>query len=185
MWWRVAPGCLRSRQQADPTAFVARATALIEFRPQPGLTFSVASRGQYAPDPVLSYEQFSVGNFTTGRGYDAGTLAGDSGLGFQSEIRVGSLLPRTVDGFAFQPFGFADLGIVWNEFPPLGRGSPERLWSVGGGVRAAWGQRARLDVTLAAPLNRTTTIINNLPVRSDRDVRLLVTLSTRLLPWRR
>jgi hemolysin activation/secretion protein len=170
--------CLLSRQQADPTAFVARATALVEYRPRPGLTFSIAPRAQYAPDPILSYEQFSVGNFTTGRGYDPGALSGDSGLGFQSEVRFGSLLPRTVDGFAFQPFGFADLGIVWNHLAPTGQGSPERLWSVGGGVRAAWGQRARLDVTLAAPLNRTV-------LEPDRDVRLLVTLSTRLLPWRR
>jgi hemolysin activation/secretion protein len=177
--------CLLSRDRADPTAFVARATALVEYRPRPGLTFSIAPRAQYAPDPVLSYEQFSVGNFTTGRGYDPGTLSGDSGLGFQSEVRFGSLLPRTVDGFAFQPFGFADLGIVWNDFPQPGQGSPERLWSVGGGVRAAWGQRARLDVALAAPLNRTRSIVNNLVVQSDRDVRLLVTLSTRLLPWRR
>ncbi|NNM75893.1 ShlB/FhaC/HecB family hemolysin secretion/activation protein [Sphingomonas sp. ID1715] len=170
--------CRLSRQAADPTAFVARAAALVEYRPRPGLTFSIAPRVQYAPDPVLSYEQFSVGNFTTGRGYDPGALSGDSGLGFQSEVRFGSLLPRTIDGFAFQPFGFADLGIVWNDFPQIGQGSPERLWSVGGGVRAAWGQRARLDVTLAAPLNRT-------PIQPERDVRLLVTLSTRLLPWRR
>ena len=172
------PNCRLSRPQADPTAFVARASALVEYRPQPGLTFSIAPRAQYAPNPVLSYEQFSVGNFTTGRGYDPGALSGDSGLGFQSEVRFGSLLPRTIDGFAFQPFAFADLGIVWNEFPPLGQDDQERLWSVGGGVRAAWGQRARLDVTLAAPLNRTA-------LQPDRDVRLLVTLSTRLLPWRR
>jgi hemolysin activation/secretion protein len=173
-----ALNCRLSRQQADPTAFVARASALVEYRPRRDLTFSIAPRVQYAPDPVLSYEQFSVGNFTTGRGYDPGALSGDSGLGFQSEVRFGSLLPRTIDGFAFQPFGFADLGVVWNDFPALGQGSPERLWSVGGGVRAAWGQRARLDVTLAAPLNRTA-------VQPDRDLRLLVTLSTRLLPWRR
>jgi hemolysin activation/secretion protein len=170
--------CLLSRAAADPTAFVARASALVEYRPQPGLTFSIAPRAQYAPDSLLSYEQFSVGNFTTGRGYDPGALSGDSGLGFQSEVRFGSLLPRTIDGFAFQPYAFADLGIVWNEAPNFTGPDPARLWSVGGGVRAAWGQRARLDVTLAAPLNRT-------PLQPDRDVRLLVTLSTRLLPWRR
>ena len=172
-------GCLLSRgAAADPTAFVSRASALVEYRPRPGLTFSIAPRAQYAPDSLLSYEQFSVGNFTTGRGYDPGALTGDSGLGFQSEVRLGSLLPRTVDGFAFQPYAFADLGIVWNDVPAIAAPNPQRLWSVGGGVRAAWGQRARLDVTLAAPLNRTL-------VQPDRDVRLLVTLSTRLLPWRR
>lgn len=170
--------CLLSRAAADPTAFVARASGLVEYRPQPGLTFSVSPRAQYAPDSLLSYEQYSVGNFTTGRGYDPGALTGDSGLGFQSEARFGSLLPRTIDGFAFQPYAFADLGIVWNDAPAFTGANPQRLWSVGGGVRAAWGQRARLDVTLAAPLNRTA-------LQPDRDMRLLVTLSTRLLPWRR
>lgn len=167
--------CLLSRSAADPTAFVARATALLEYRPQPNLTFSIAPRAQYAPHSLVSYEQFSVGNFTAGRGYDPGALTGDSGLGFQSEIRVGSLLPRTVDGFAVQPYAFADLGIVWNHVSLVD--DPQRLWSVGGGVRAAWGRRARLDVALAAPLNRT-------PLQKERDVRLLVTLSTKLLPWR-
>jgi hemolysin activation/secretion protein len=175
---RCVPGrsCLLSRFSADPTAFVARASGLVEYRPQPGLTFSVAPRAQWSPESLLAYEQFSVGNFTVGRGYDPGALTGDRGLGFQSEVRIGSLLPRSQDGFAFQPYGFADLGIVWNEFAQLA--DPQRLWSVGGGVRVAWGQRARLDVTLAAPLNRTA-------LQPDRDVRLLVTLSTRLLPWRR
>jgi hemolysin activation/secretion protein len=171
--------CLISRSAADPTAFVARANALLEYRPMPHLTFSIAPRAQYAPHSILSYEQFSVGNFTAGRGYDPGALTGDSGLGFQSEVRVGSLMPRTIDGFAFQPYAFADLGIVWNHVATfLGQPDPQRLWSVGGGVRAAWGQRARLDVALAAPLNRT-------PLQPKRDVRLLVTLSTKLLPWRR
>ena len=170
--------CLLSRAFADPTAFVARASALVEVRPRPNLTFSISPRGQYAPDSLLAYEQFSVGNFTTGRGYDPGALAGDRGLGFQSEVRLGSLLPRTIDSFAFQPFGFVDLGIVWNEIAATTAGRQARLWSTGGGVRAAWGQRARLDLALAVPLNRTV-------FQPTRDVRVLATLSTRLLPWRR
>lgn len=171
--------CLLSRSAADPTAFVARANALVEYRPMPRLAFSIAPRAQYAPHSILSYEQFSVGNFTAGRGYDPGALTGDSGLGFQSEVRIGSLLPRKIDGFAFQPYGFVDLGVVWKHVPAfLGQSDPQRLWSVGGGVRAAWAQRARLDLALAAPLNRT-------PLQPRRDVRLLVTLSTKLLPWRR
>ena len=53
----------------------------------------------------------------------------------------------------------------------------DRLSSVGGGVRAAWGNRARLDLVLAVPLERAG-------LRTERpDPRLLVSLTTRLWPW--
>jgi len=71
---------------------------------------------------------------------------------------------------------------------PLGPASPEAdslgpslvvaVCSVGVGVRAAYGDRFRLDVMLAEPLDRT-------PLQTRRgDTRLLVTLTARLWPWR-
>ena len=59
-----------------------------------------------------------------------------------------------------------------------GANNSRSLYSIGGGIRAAYGDRARLDVTLAAPLSR-------LPFATKREgVRLLVSFTTRLLPWR-
>lgn len=169
--------CGRSRFSGDPTAFVARALGLVEMRPARNFAVTIAPRLQYAPNALLSYEEYSIGNFTIGRGFDPGALTGDSGIGFQSEVRLGSLIPRSRTDLALQPFGFFDLGVVWNR--DLGqRGFHQELYSAGGGIRAAWGDQARLDLTLAVPLNRA-------PLQPDRDARLLVSFTTKLVPWRR
>ena len=66
-----------------------RSSAYGEFRPIPRLTFALGARGQYAWKPLLSFEEFSAGNYTVGRGYDPGALLGDRGWGTQAEIRYG------------------------------------------------------------------------------------------------
>ena len=82
---------------------------------------------------------------------------------------------RTADAFAVEPFVFVDQAWVWNEDRFLAA-PDEELTSVGGGLRAAWGDRVRIDVLVAIPLDRTT-------FQPDRDARLLVSLTTRLWPW--
>jgi hemolysin activation/secretion protein len=167
---------LPSQQEADPTAFVARATATFEYRPAPALAIVTSVRAQYAPNPLLSYEEFSAGNFTSGRGYDPGILTGDSGIGVNSEFRFGSLVPKSAKSSAFQGYAFVDSARVWNKdrlVRPLGL---QRLVSVGGGIRAAYGDRAILDVGAAVPLRRVGTQTK----RSD--VRLLVNLFVKLAP---
>jgi hemolysin activation/secretion protein len=170
-----------SKIEGDPTAFVLRATGYGELRPTPRITLALSPRVQWSSNPLLAFEEFSAGNYTIGRGYDPGTVTGDSGLGFQAELRVGSIVPRRIDGWAIQPFAFFDAAWVWNEdrlFPPYGR-DPERLFSAGGGVRAAWGDHARLDAVLAAPLRRAGL------QAAKGDVRFLMSLTVKLLPWTR
>ncbi|HET8613140.1 MAG TPA: ShlB/FhaC/HecB family hemolysin secretion/activation protein [Sphingomonas sp.] len=167
-----------SRFDADPQATLIRAAANFELRPTPKLALVVSPRAQYAFDPLLSYEQFSAGNYTVGRGYDPGALVGDSGVGFETELRFFSLTPKGRNKIAVQPYVFFDAAWLWTKGKLSALHNPQRLYSAGGGVRAAFGDRARLDVTLAAPLRRT-------PFETRRgDVRLLVSLTTRLLPWR-
>lgn len=168
-----------SKVEADPTAFVVRASAYGEIRPSPLFTFSISPRAQLSSGPLLSFEEFSAGNYTVGRGYDPGTLTGDDAVGVQTEVRFGSASPRTRDAWAFQPFVFFDAAWVWNKdrlFLPYPN-DPQHLYSAGGGVRAAWGNRARIDGTLAVPLNRT-----GLQARRP-DVRGLVSLTVKLIPW--
>ena len=165
-----------SRLEGDPTAFVARAEALGEWRPAPIVTLALGATAQHSAQPLFAFEEYSAGNYTVGRGYDPGTLLGDSGIGFQAELRFGRAWPRERDGVAVQAYLFHDRAWVWNE-DRLAPATRDRLSSAGGGVRAAWGDRARLDLTLAVPLDRAG-------LQAERpDPRLLLSFTTRLWPW--
>jgi len=173
------PGCPVQPSRVPGTAegTVIRASGLAEYRPVPNIAFSLAPRAQYSDDPLLAFEEFSGGNYTVGRGYDPGVITGDSGFGVQSEIRIGSVTPEALDKFAFQPFAFFDAAWVWNNRDAIS--GSQSLYSAGAGVRAAYGDRFRLDVALAVPLKRAG-------LQTDRgDPRLLISFTTRLLPWSR
>lgn len=164
-----------TRLEGDPTATVLRGSVQGEARPVPRFTIAASARGQYSGQPLLSFEEFSLGNYTVGRGYDPGAVLGDSGVGVQIELRYGRALPRGRDDWAIEPFVFLDQGWVWNEDVLLAVGRQE-LTSVGGGLRAAWGDKLRLELIFAAPLDRTL-------FQPERDPRVLLTLTTRLWPW--
>lgn len=174
----LAPGVVPpTRLEGDPTATVLRGGAAAEFRPIPRLTFAFSLNGQYSARPLFSFEEFSAGNYTAGRGYDPGALLGDSGVGMQAELRFGRRYPRRPDEFVAEPYVFFDHAWVWNEDVLLALGR-QQLSSVGAGVRAAWGDRFRIDALVAKPLDR-------LFFQTERgDTRFLVSLTTRLLPWR-
>ena len=169
---------LLSRVGADPSAFVMRAQATGEWRPVPAFTLALSPRAQYAPDPLLSFEEMSAGNYTVGRGYDPGVIAGDRGVGFAAEARIGSLMPHARRDLAVQPFAFFDAAWMWNEDSYLAGTNPLKVFSAGGGVRGAFGNLGRFDLTVAAPLK-------DRPYDGRRgDVRLLFSITTQLWPWR-
>ena len=161
-----------TRVEGKPDAFLVRANALAEWRPAKLFTLSAAPRAQWASDPLLAYEEFSGGNFTVGRGFDPGTIIGDSGVAVALEARYGSFVPANTKSLAFQPFVFFDAAWVWNEDTTFDGLDPQKLFSAGGGLRAAYGDLARLDVTVAVPLNRGGFLAER------PDPRLLVSLTT-------
>lgn len=166
-----------SRLEGDPTATVFRADARIEARPVPQVTALLGIGAQFSGRPLFAFEEYSGGNYTIGRGYDPGTILGDSGIGFQAEVRFGRAAPRRPGGFAVQPYLFYDRAFVWNEDRIRLAATRDRLSSAGAGVRAAWGDRVRIDLVLAVPLARAG-------LQTERpDPRILVSLTTRLWPW--
>ena len=174
----IGPGVVApTRFEGDPTATVVRGGLYGEFRPVPRFTLALGVRGQWSNDPLLSFEEFSAGNYTAGRGYDPGTILGDSGVGLQAELRYGSAVPIGPADFAFEPYVFFDQAWAWNEDVVFALPRQE-LSSVGGGVRAAYGDRFRLDLLVAEPLDRA-----GLQTRRG-DTRILVSLTVRLWPWR-
>lgn len=172
-----APNLPISNVAADPRALLVRFDAVFEYRISRMLSFSAAPRGQYSAKQLLNYEQFSLGNYSIGRGFDAGTLAGDSGIGTSLELRYGHSRPRSQDSFSFQPFAFLDTAWTWTNGGLLPPGS-QHLWSAGGGIRARWGDRGTADLTFAVPLAPAGT------QTARGDMRVLFTITTRLLPWK-
>jgi hemolysin activation/secretion protein len=168
-----------SQLGGDASALVVRAGVQAEYRPAPALTFALAPRAQYSPDQLLSYEQMSAGNYTVGRGYDPGALTGDSGVGVAAELRYGRITPKGPGAIALQPFLFFDAAWVWHQGSSFAGLDPQKLYSVGGGVRATWDNHARIDLTLATPLRKAA-------FQTERgDTRLLMSVTTRILPWGR
>lgn len=161
-----------TRVEGKPDAFLVRANAQAEWRPHKLFALSAAPRAQWASAPLLAYEEFSGGNFTVGRGFDPGTIIGDNGVGVALEARYGSFVPANTRAFAFQPFVFFDAAWVWNEDTAFDGLDPQKLYSAGGGLRVAYGAVARLDMTLAVPLNRGGFLTEK------PDPRLLVSLTT-------
>lgn len=167
------PGAIPlTRIEGKPDAFVLRANAQAEWRPDKKFTLSVAPRAQWASDALLAYEEFSGGNFTVGRGFDPGTVIGDNGVAVALEARYGSFVPANTKSFAIQPFVFFDAAWVWNKDNAFNGLNPQKLYSAGGGMRVAYGALGRLDVTLAVPLNRGGFLTQR------PDPRLLVSLTT-------
>jgi hemolysin activation/secretion protein len=159
----------------NPRSTVLRFTGLAELHPIRNISFVVQPRGQIATGPLYAFEQYAAGNFTVGRGYDPGALTGDDGAGFSAEVRYDRVKPFKDFDIAAQPYAFVDHSWVWDRNRAAGS-QPQQLTSVGAGARIIWSGRARIDMAVAVPVRDAG------PIKSG-DVRVLVSLATRLIPW--
>ena len=165
-----------SRIEGRSTAAVVRVNGYGELRPVRRVTIALGARAQYAWKPLFSFEEFSAGNYTVGRGYDPGSLLGDRGVGTQAELRFGSTIPSAARRPAIEGYAFWDHARVKNLDDLFLVEGSRRLNSVGAGARVVF-DRFALDTTLAVPLTRVG-ILDEKP-----GVRLLFNLTTRLWPW--
>lgn len=165
-----------ARFDGDPTSTLVRGRAELERSIGGNWAAMFALTGQKAFTPLYSFEEFSGGNYTVGRGYDPSTVIGDSGIGTQFELRGPRYRLGSSGRSRIQPYAFADALWVWNRNVPAGT-NPDRLFSVGGGVRLDVTNRARLDLGVAAPLRAAGLSTRRGPVR------VLLSLTTRLFPW--
>lgn len=146
-----ANGALPSRIDGNAQAFIARAELEADARAAgfAGGIFSVAFRAmaQWTDDPLLNYDEFSLGNLTVGRGYDPGSNSGDRAFGLRSELRADVVREGPVTA---QIFGFGDYVRLTN-LDPNSTEVDRTLRSFGGGVRATLWNTALLEVTYASP----------------------------------
>jgi len=111
---------------------------------------SARTEMQWTDNPLLNYDEYSLGNLSIGRGYDPGANSGDRALGGAFEVSA-NVIPSTRPNV--QLFGFYD--IVQVENLDFGTPDPKRtLASTGGGVRVSLGGDVRAELTYAKPLDR-------------------------------
>jgi len=100
-----------SRVNGDPnftkiTAELRRAQAIGR-----DLTLSLSGVGQHAYNSLLAGEQFALGGYQYGRGFDPAALTGDNGLGGTAELQYD---PAFIGIDGLQSYIFYDRGLVWN-----------------------------------------------------------------------
>ena len=169
-------GYAPSRLEGDAKAAVIRGQLDGKVGFGPIFELFGSGRGQWTNQPLLNYDEFSIGNLTVGRGYDPGANTGDKAIAGTAEVRFN--LP-TGPRVASQLFGFYDVVRLYN----LDTGSTEarrKLESYGGGVRVTLSGIARLDVTYAHPLDKPLLTGANAKVPKDR---VLVSLTAQLVPF--
>jgi len=125
---------------------------------------------------LLSFEEYSAGNYTTGRGYDPGAILGDRGIGTQVELRYGSRIPASAKRPAIEGYAFWDHAKVGNEDKVVVIDQSNHLDSVGAGARVNF-DRFALDAGVAVPLSKVG-LDDKKP-----GPRFLISLTTRLWPW--
>ncbi|MES2498858.1 MAG: ShlB/FhaC/HecB family hemolysin secretion/activation protein [Pseudomonadota bacterium] len=178
------PPVTPARRDGDPTSSLVRASAAFEFNLGGGFWYAVLPRVQYAFDPLFSFEEYAAGNFSIGRGYDPGTIIGDSGVGSGFELRLPRIQPLEKVNLAVMPFAFVDIARVWNKQTaftpapsPIQADTPNFLASAGGGFRAYLNNRFRIEGTVAVPLKAAGLQTHN------HDPRFLVSVTSKLWPW--
>lgn len=165
-----AGGSLQSRVDGKADAFVVRANAQGVVGLGRYFNLAAEAQGQWSDDPLLNYEEFSLGNLTIGRGYDPGSNSGDRAIGLRGEAQANLPISKRVNT---QVFGFYDS--VW--LTNLDPGSIERnrnFRSFGGGMRFGLPGAVLLELTYAHPLDKALTLDKATP--PDR---FLVSLSFR------
>jgi len=103
---------------------------------QGDLSAALRLTGQISDSHLVTNEQFSIGGFTSVRGYLQTEAVGDEGLAGGLELRLPSLaqyLPKFVDELRF--YGFGDGGFVHVIDTLPGQRRYYHLAGVGGGVR--------------------------------------------------
>ncbi|MGY3265771.1 ShlB/FhaC/HecB family hemolysin secretion/activation protein [Lysobacter sp. HA35] len=124
---------LLSRAEARPDFISARVGFGARWSVNAGATASpflgFNGAGQWSNAPLPTYEEFQVGNYTVGRGFDPGSASGDSAVGGQFEAGWDFRSATT----STSVFAFTDVARLWNRDTAS---EAATLRSVGLGARA-------------------------------------------------
>ncbi|MEO0621788.1 MAG: ShlB/FhaC/HecB family hemolysin secretion/activation protein [Pseudomonadota bacterium] len=122
-------------------------------RPLPaGFAMRARVQSQVSSGDLPTYERFSLGNYTIGRGFDPGALAGDHGVGLSLTLSYALDLPQVPFVASPEAFGFFDTGRVWLD------GENRGLSSVGLGARWQMFEQIDAEVFVAVPVDDSDVI---------------------------
>jgi len=178
---KIEQGFAPSRFEGDPKATEVRGEINGDLSLGRVLGISGKLFGQWSNKPLLNLEEYSIGNYTIGRGYDPGANGGDRALAARIEprARLGQIGPVEL-----RVSGFYDVVRLWNLDKSAGSEARRTLASLGGGMRLAWRNRqtgdtrAVLEVNYAKPQDKPTAFALRRPTS-----RVLVSFTTKILPW--
>ena len=138
-----------SRFGGKPDATVIRAEGEVGGRIAGPLIGKLVLAWQHTDDPLLSYEEYSVGNLTVGRGYDPSVASGDRAVSASFELTTPPVLVFKGRA-AWRPYAFYDAAELTN----IGPGADKLdLTSAGIGVRGQIAGGVALDVAWAKPFD--------------------------------
>jgi hemolysin activation/secretion protein len=139
-----------TRSDADPEALVWRGeTDLVVSTPSP-LGARVRLRGQHTEDGLASYEEFGIGSYTIGRGYEPSVVAGDTGVAGAFELTW--RLPDSSLGKSLEGFVFTDMARIWN--PGAATLKRRDLTSYGAGIRGRVFDLFDAEIAYAKPAHQ-------------------------------
>ena len=145
------------RFKGRPNFFYLRGDATSRTRLFSDASLLISIGGQYAVDPIISNEQFSVGGASGPRGYLEAEELGD--LGLKASLELDSPTWRWLaDRGRLQGFVFLDYGRVSTIDPLEGEAANTRLASYGFGFNLGFTTWISASLTWASPLvdgNRT------------------------------
>lgn len=112
-----------------------------------------AASGQYAFQPLLAAEQFSLGGTGFGQAYDPAQLSGDHGVGAKVELRYGQAL-NDIYINSYQVYGYYDIGRVWIRDAAPGENDKKSLASAGIGLRTNFSEHLSANLEVGKPLTK-------------------------------
>lgn len=118
------------------------------------ISLATTFTGQYASDPLLAAEQFSLGGTTFGSAYDPSELSGDHGAAARAELRY-SQWPNRPYLYYYQLYGFYDIGRMWIKDALPGIKDNGSLASTGLGTRITINSHFSGSAELAFPLTKS------------------------------
>jgi hemolysin activation/secretion protein len=131
-------------------ALVRMDGSLVQQLPR-GFSAQIQLSGQYAPDPVISNEQFYIGGAQSVRGYYEAEDLGDVGLRGALVLSAPSLIPGT-RRVHVSPYLFYDEGRIKYQAPLPEQPTTSTLRSFGAGLDLSWLDYLTGSLTWADPL---------------------------------